>query len=431
MQTVNIIGAGLAGSEAAYQLAKRGVKVHLYEMRPVKMTPAHHTDKFSELVCSNSLRSNTLNNAVGVMKEEMRMLDSLIIQTADEYKVPAGGALAVDREGFSAAITKTLNEHPNITIHHEEVTSVLKGITIVATGPLTSDALLEDILKLTQEDSLYFYDAAAPIIDVESINMDVCYKKSRYDEENEGDYINCPMTKDEYLTFYNALIKAECTEIKAFELKVFEGCMPFEEMAKRGEDTLRYGPMKPVGLGRTKEDRPYAVVQLRQDDARGSLYNIVGFQTHLKFPEQKRIINLIPGLENARIMRYGVMHKNAFLNGPKLLDATYQFKDNESLYFAGQITGVEGYVESAASGLIAALNVFAQLNHEASYIFPLETIMGAQADYIAHANPKHFQPMNANFGLLPSLEIKHKKKERKGLYAQRALDKMREYLDHR
>lgn len=431
MQSVNIIGAGLAGSEAAYQLAKRGVKVRLFEMRPKKMTPAHHTHQFSELVCSNSLRSNTMNNAVGVMKEEMRMLDSLIIKTADQFKVPAGGALAVDREGFSAHITKTLKNHENITVIEEEVKSIPEGFTIVASGPLTSEPLFASILQKTGDDSLYFYDAAAPIIDAESINMDICYKKSRYDEENEGDYINCPMNKEEYLAFYNALIEAECAEVKAFELKVFEGCMPFEEMAKRGEDTLRYGPMKPVGLGRTKEERHYAVVQLRQDDARASLYNIVGFQTHLKFPEQKRIIQMIPGLEQARIMRYGVMHKNAFLNAPKHLDATYQFKAQEGLYFAGQITGVEGYVESAASGIVASLNLYAKMNNETPYIFPKDTIIGSQADYIAHANPKYFQPMNANFGLLPALEFKHKKKERKGLYAQRALDSMREYLDHR
>ena len=427
MKTVSIIGAGLAGSEAAYQLAKRGFKVVLYEMRPKKMTPAHHTDHFAELVCSNSLRGNHLNQAVGVMKEEMRKLDSLIIRMADKHQVPAGSALAVDREGFSKDITHYLTNHENIEIINEEVTSVPKGPVIIASGPLTSEALMAEIKGIIGEDTLYFFDAAAPIIDAESINMDICYKKSRYDK-GTADYINCPMNKTQYENFYHALIEAECTEIKSFELKVFEGCMPVEEMARRGIKTLLFGPLKPVGLARDESDKPYAVVQLRQDDARGSLYNIVGFQTHLKFPEQKRIIQLIPGLENARIMRHGVMHRNAFLNAPLLLDATYNLKKEPRIFFAGQITGVEGYVESAASAIVASLNMVAYLNKKEKVLFPVDTIIGAQADYIAHANPNHFQPMNANFGLLRALEIEVGKKEKKEALAKRALDTMDAFI---
>ncbi|MFP4287042.1 MAG: methylenetetrahydrofolate--tRNA-(uracil(54)-C(5))-methyltransferase (FADH(2)-oxidizing) TrmFO [Candidatus Izemoplasmataceae bacterium] len=427
MKKVNIIGAGLAGSEAAYQLAKRGYKVNLYEMRPNKMTPAHHTDKFAELVCSNSLRGNHLNQAVGVMKEEMHRLDSLIVKTAYQHQVPAGSALAVDREGFSLAVTNTLKAMNNITIIHEEVTSINDEPTIIATGPLTSEGLMETIQAFLQDNSLYFYDAAAPIIEKDSINMDICYKKSRYDK-GTADYINCPMDKETYERFYQALIHAECTEIKAFELKVFEGCMPIEEMAKRGEKTMLFGPLKPVGLAQDLNDKPYAVVQLRQDDARDTMYNIVGFQTHLKFPEQKRIIRMIPGLEKANIIRYGVMHKNAFINAPTNIKATYQSKLKDNIFFAGQLSGVEGYVESSASAIIASLNMIQYLENKPPLYFPVETIMGAQADYIANANKDHFQPMNANFGLLPELEGYVHKKERKEAFANRALKAMDNFI---
>ena len=426
MSQVNIIGAGLAGSEAAYQLAKRGIKVTLYEMRPKTMTPAHQTGHFAELVCSNSLRGNHLNQAVGVMKEEMRMWDSLIIKTADLLQIPAGSALAVDREGFSLAVTEYLKSHPNITVIEEEVKTIPTGITIFATGPLTSDGLFEALNPLFDE-TLYFYDAAAPIISVDSIDMSICYRKSRYDK-GTADYINCPMDEITYKRFYEALINAECAPIKDFEMKVFEGCMPFEEMAKRGEKTLLFGPMKPVGLEEENKKRPYGVVQLRQDDARASMYNIVGFQTHLKFPEQKRIIRMIPGMENAEIIRYGVMHRNSFINAPKYLNPFYQYKNNPDLYFVGQFSGVEGYVESAASAIIAAFNIARRLNHKTQIPFPKETVMGAQADYIAGANPEHFQPMNANFGLLPELQEHVKKKARKEAYATRALEAMKTFV---
>jgi methylenetetrahydrofolate--tRNA-(uracil-5-)-methyltransferase len=429
MKTVTIIGAGLAGSEAAYQLAKRGFKVRLHEMRPVKMTPAHHTNHFAELVCSNSLRGNHLNQAVGVMKEEMRMLDSLIIKMADIHQVPAGSALAVDREGFSKAVTDYLSHHDNIEIVHEEVSKLPEGPVIIATGPLTSDALMAEIKTLIDEDTLYFFDAAAPIIDADSINMDICYKKSRYDK-GTADYINCPMNKEQYERFYHELINAECTEVKTFELKVFEGCMPIEEMARRGIKTMLFGPLKPVGLAQDQEDKPYAVIQLRQDDARASLYNIVGFQTHLKFGEQKRIIQMVPGLENARIMRYGVMHKNAFLNAPTLLDETYNLKKNARIFFAGQIAGVEGYVESAASAIVASINMAAYLEGKDKVIFPIDSVIGAQADYIAHANSAHFQPMNANFGLLKELDQRVNKKEKKEALAKRALNAMDSFIKY-
>lgn len=428
MKTVQVIGAGLAGSEAAYYLAERGIHVKLYEMRPKLMTPAHHTGNFAELVCSNSLRSNTLSNAVGVMKAEMRLLNSLIINTADNHQVPAGGALAVDREGFSEAITKTIKNHPMITVIDQEFTEFNDVPTIIATGPLTSDILLTTLQTLLGESTLYFYDAAAPIIDKESIDLSVCYQKSRYEEDSEGDYLNCAMNETEYNTFYDALIEAECVPIKSFEMKVFEGCMPFETMAKRGKDTLRFGPMKPVGLAKDPSHKPHAVVQLRQDDIRASMYNIVGFQTHLTFSEQKRIVRMIPGLENARIIRYGVMHKNAFINAPKHLNESYQLRSNPKVFIAGQLSGVEGYVESAASGLIAALNMHRLLNEIPMIKLPVESVMGAQADYIANANPKHFQPMNANFGLLPPLEFKHRKNQRKALYASRALEAMEAFI---
>ncbi|MEB6332161.1 FADH(2)-oxidizing methylenetetrahydrofolate--tRNA-(uracil(54)-C(5))-methyltransferase TrmFO [Staphylococcus pseudoxylosus] len=428
-QVVNVVGAGLAGSEAAYQLAQRGKKVNLIEMRPVKQTPAHHTDKFAELVCSNSLRGNALTNAVGVLKEEMRRLDSLIIRAADKARVPAGGALAVDRHDFAGYITETLKEHPNITVLNEEINSIPEGYTIIATGPLTTDKLANEIVEATGKDQLYFYDAAAPIVEKDSIDLDKAYLKSRYDK-GEAAYLNCPMTEEEFNTFYDALMEAEVAPVNEFEKeKYFEGCMPFEVMAERGRKTLLFGPMKPVGLEDPKTGkRPYAVVQLRQDDAAGTLYNIVGFQTHLKWGAQKDVIRLIPGLENVEIVRYGVMHRNTFINSPDVLTETYELKGREELYFAGQMTGVEGYVESAASGLVAGINVAHKIQNKGEVIFPRETMIGSMAYYISHAkNEKNFQPMNANFGLLPTLENRIKdKKLRYETLANRALD----YLDN-
>ena len=376
MKFVNVIGAGLAGSEAAYQLAKRGIQVKLYEMRPVKNTPAHHTQNFAELVCSNSLRADGLANAVGVLKEEMRILDSLIMKAADENAVPAGGALAVDREGFSGQITEYLSNHPNIEVIREELTEIPEGPTIVATGPLTSDALSAHIREMTGQHSFYFYDAAAPIIEKDSINFDKVYLKSRYDK-GEAAYLNCPMSEEEFNAWHEALINAEVVPVKEFEKEVFfEGCMPIEVMAKRGRQTVLFGPMKPVGLEDPKTgETPYAVVQLRQDNAAGTLYNLVGFQTHLKWGEQKRIVQMIPGLENAEIVRYGVMHRNSFINSPVLLRPTYQFKTRDDLFFAGQLTGVEGYVESAASGMVAGINMAKYILGEELIEFPRETAM--------------------------------------------------------
>ena len=422
---VIVIGAGLAGSEAAWQLAKRGVNVDLYEMRPKKMTPAHKTQNFAELVCSNSLRANNITNAVGLLKEEMRRLDSLIIKCADATQVPSGGALAVDRDKFSEMITETIKNHPNINVIEEEITQIPKEDipVVVATGPLTSDALSQDIRTYTKQEGLYFYDAAAPIIEKDSIDMNKVYLKSRYDK-GEAAYLNCPMTKDEFFNFYNALITAEAAPLKEFEKEIyFEGCMPFEEMAKRGEKTLLFGPMKPVGLEDPKTDkRPYAVVQLRQDNSEGTLYNIVGFQTHLKWGEQKRIINLIPGLENANIVRYGVMHRNTYLNSPQLLEKTYKLKEEKNIYFAGQMTGVEGYVESAASGIVAALNALYN-QEDKQIIFPTETMIGAMANYIVDNTSKNFKPMNANFGIIKPLPERIKdKKEKYERYANRSLE---------
>lgn len=431
MQVVNVIGAGLAGSEAAWQLANRGVQVRLYEMRPVKQTPAHHTDQFAELVCSNSLRANQLTNAVGILKEEMRKLDSLIIRAADACAVPAGGALAVDRHEFSANVTKALKEHPNITVLNEEVTMIpTEGITIIATGPLTSEALTEQIQTLTGETDLYFYDAAAPIVTKESLDMDKVYLKSRYDK-GEAAYLNCAMTKEEFDRFHAALIEAEVAPMKDFEKNLFfEACMPVEVLAKRGEKTLLFGPMKPVGLEDPKTgETPYAVVQLRQDDGAGTLYNIVGFQTQLKWGEQKKVLSLIPGLENVDIVRYGVMHRNTFMNAPKILTPTYQMRQHPNLFFAGQMTGVEGYVESAASGLVAGMNAARLAQGELLYRMPDETAIGSLARYITEANPDNFQPMNVNFGLFPPLEKRIRSKvERAEKYAERALASMDEFV---
>ncbi|GIO96308.1 MULTISPECIES: FADH(2)-oxidizing methylenetetrahydrofolate--tRNA-(uracil(54)-C(5))-methyltransferase TrmFO [Paenibacillus] len=431
-QRVTVIGAGLAGSEAAWQIASRGVPVTLYEMRPVVKTPAHHTDKFAELVCSNSLRANGLTNAVGVLKEEMRMLNSLVIGSADRNSVPAGGALAVDRDGFSGEITETLHQHPLIEVVNEEIQHIPEeGIVVIATGPLTSPALSSQIRELMGEDYFYFYDAAAPIVEKDSIDMSKVYLASRYDK-GEAAYLNCPMTEEEFDAFYDALINAEVAQLKEFEKEIyFEGCMPIEIMMKRGKQTALFGPMKPVGLVNPHTGKlPHAVVQLRQDNAAGTLYNLVGFQTHLKWGEQKRIISMIPGLENAEIVRYGVMHRNTFVNSPRLLEQTYQVKTRPNLYLAGQMTGVEGYVESAASGLIAGINAARAAQGQEGIVFPQESTIGSMAYYITHADPDNFQPMNANFGLLPSLEKRiRNKKEKNEALASRALDGVRIFIN--
>lgn len=424
MPVVNVVGAGLAGSEAAWQIAQRGVKVRLYEMRPVKSTPAHHTDQFAELVCTNSLRANQITNAVGLLKEEMRRLNSLVMTSADANAVPAGGALAVDRDDFSGQITTTLREHPNIEVIAEELSEFPEGITVVATGPLTSPAMAEQIQQLNGAEGLHFYDAAAPILTKESIDFDKVYLKSRYDK-GEAAYLNCPMTRDEFMAFRDALATAEQAEMHGFEDdQVFEGCMPLEVMARRGEKTMLFGPMKPVGLEDPKTDqRPCAVVQLRQDNAAGSLYNIVGFQTHLKWGEQRRIFRMIPGLENAEFVRYGVMHRNTFMNSPEVLQPTYESKQKAGLFFAGQMTGVEGYVESAASGLLAGINAARMAQGQATLTLDPATAIGSMANYITHTNGKHFQPMNANFGILAPLPEKIRdKKARYQALAKRALD---------
>lgn len=423
MPTVNVIGAGLAGSEAAWQIAQAGVDVNLYEMRPAKMTPAHHTSNFAELVCTNSLRANQITNAVGLLKEEMRQLHSIIIQSADATAVPAGGALAVDREPFSELVTQKLTSNWHIHVVNEELSAFPDGITVVATGPLTAPGLAQAIVDLNGEAGLSFFDAAAPILDANTINEDIVYKKSRYDR-GEAAYLNCPMTKDEFLTFYQALVSAEVAEGHDFEkMTVFEGCMPIEVMAKRGIKTMLFGPLKPVGLEDPRTGKePYAVVQLRQDNAAASLYNMVGFQTHLKWGEQKRVFRLIPGLENVQIVRYGVMHRNTFMKSPVVLEPTYASKRRPDLFFAGQMTGVEGYVESAASGLIAGINAARMALGETPLIFPETTAMGSMAHYITHTSAHHFQPMNANFGIMPALTVKiRNKKERNQQLADRAL----------
>lgn len=423
---VDIIGAGLAGSEAAYQLAKRGVSVRLFEMRDKKMTPAHHTDQFAELVCTNSLRSNELTNGVGLLKAEMRQLDSVIMQAADTHQVPAGSALAVDRDSFSRSVTAKIRSLPNVEIVNDEVTSLSNRPTIIATGPLTSPSLTQTIKELTGEDQLFFFDAAAPIISSDLIDRKIVYEKSRYDK-GEAAYLNCPMNQAQFETFYHALITAETAQLHDFEDdQYFEGCMPVEAMAQRGEKTLLFGPLKPVGLEKPNGERPYAVVQLRQDNVSKSMYNLVGFQTHLKWGEQKRVFQLIPGLENAEFVRYGVMHRNTFINSPRLLTANYQLKKHPQIYFAGQITGVEGYVESAGSGLVAALALYQQLQKQ-QLDLNAKTMLGAMGNYVAHADPQHFQPMNANFGIITPLDRKIKnKKERREMMAQRALDSIRE-----
>lgn len=434
---ITIIGAGLAGSEAAYQIAKKGINVKLYEMKPQKFSPAHSNENFAEIVCSNSFKSNVHTNACGLLKEELRILDSLLIKIADETAVPAGQALAVDRALFSKRVTEKIKSMPNIEIINEEIGDKVhlkdlaeEGIVIIATGPLTSDKLSDEILQITGDNDLHFYDAAAPIVSKDSINMDIAFWGNRYDQERakeediedwkqrikdvkKSDYINLPMSKDEYENFWNELVNAEVVELHEFEKReIFEGCMPLEVMAKRGIDTLRYGPLKPVGFTDPRTGyRPYAVVQLRQDNSEGTIYNIVGFQTNLKFGEQKRVFSQIPGLENAEFEKYGVMHRNTYINSTKLLDNTYNFKQNTNIFFAGQITGVEGYVESISSGLVSALNAINKFNNiNTKTEFSELTMIGALAKYISTPNEK-FQPMNANFGILPQLDEKIRDKK--------------------
>jgi len=428
MERVTVIGAGLAGCEATWQLIKRNIPVRLVEMRPKKESPAFHTDRFAELVCSNSLRSNAMNNAVGILKEELRQMDSLIMKSADMHTVPAGSALAVDRETFSQYITDTIKNHPLVEVVNEEMTSLPAGPCIIATGPLTSDTLAKAIHDFTAEDTFHFYDAAAPIIEKDSIDFSKAYYKSRYDK-GEASYINCPMNADEFEVFYDALIHAECVNLHDFEKETyFEGCMPIEEMARRGKKTMLFGPLKPVGLEKDKDSHPVAVVQLRQDNVAASMYNIVGFQTHLTWPEQRRVFALIPGLENLKITRYGVMHRNSYLSSPVVLKETYQSKKRDDLFFAGQLTGVEGYVESCASGLIAGINMALYMQGKEPICFGNTCVMGSQAYYITHCDAKHFQPMNANFGIM-HLNEKCKKHERKEKFASQALARIAQIKD--
>lgn len=429
---VHVIGAGLAGCEAVTQLTRHAIPVILHEMRPVKSDGAHKTAYFAELVCSNSLRAANIENAVGLLKEEMRRLGSLIMQKADEHQVPAGGALAVDRDGFAAAVTEAVKANPLVTVIHEEVTDLesLEGTVIVASGPLTSDALFADIKKLLQADYLHFFDAAAPIVTADSLDYDKVYRASRYDKGG-ADYLNCPFyTKEEYVAFWEALCNAESAPVKDFEHDVFEACMPIEEMAARGEDTMRFGPLKPVGLIDPRNGKEaYAVVQLRQDNAAASLYNLVGFQTHLKWPEQRRVFGMIPGLENAEFVRFGVMHKNTYLNSPQLLDKHFNLRNNKRFYFAGQMTGVEGYVESAASGLMAGLAAARAVLELPEVELPEVTAHGALANYISNPAIENFQPMNINFGLIPPLTVRiRKKREKNAQIAARALEALDGFL---
>ena len=429
---VHVIGAGLAGCEAVTQLTRHGIPVILHEMRPVKSDEAHKTAYFAELVCSNSLRAGNIENAVGLLKEEMRRLGSLIMQKADEHQVPAGGALAVDRDGFAAAVTEAVKANPLVTVIHEEVTDLesLEGTVIVASGPLTSAALFDDIKKLLHAEYLHFFDAAAPIVTADSLDYDKVYRASRYDKGG-ADYLNCPFyTKEEYIAFWEALCSAESAPVKDFEHNVFEACMPIEEMAARGEDTMRFGPLKPVGLIDPRNGKEaYAVVQLRQDNAAASLYNLVGFQTHLKWPEQRRVFGMIPGLENAEFVRFGVMHKNTYLNSPQLLDKHFNLRSNKRFYFAGQMTGVEGYVESAASGLMAGLAAARAVLELPEVEFPDVTAHGALANYISNPAIENFQPMNINFGLIPPLTVRiRKKREKNAQIAARALEALDGFL---
>lgn len=428
--TINVIGAGLAGCEVAYQLAKRKIKVNLYDMKPTQKSPAHKSDSFCELVCSNSLRSNDILNASGLLKYEMKMLGSLIIQTAEETSVPAGGALAVDRELFSQAITKKIRENEYINIIEQEVSEIPNdGITVVATGPLTSSSLLSGLKKIIGTEYLSFFDAAAPIVSGDSIDYDKTFSSSRYGK-GDSDYINCPLTKDEYFEFYNELVKAECVEVKDFENNVFEGCMPVEVMAKRGIETLRFGMMKPVGLIDEKTGlKPYAVVQLRKENVENTMYNLVGFQTHLKFGEQKRVFSLIPALKNAEFLRYGVMHKNTFICSPALLNNSYQMKSNPNIFFSGQITGVEGYVESASSGLVVAINIARILQGKPLIDFTNKTVIGSLANYASCQNPDDFQPMKSNFGILAPVENIKSKKDKKQAMVDRSISIMSDIIN--
>jgi len=427
-----VIGVGLAGCEAAWQLANAGIEVTLYEMKPKKFTPAHHYNGFAELVCSNSLKASRLESAAGLLKAEMEILGSVTVSSAKENAVEAGGALAVDREKFSDSVTEKIKSHPFIKIVEDEVTDIPDGNIIIATGPLTSDAFAENIAKICGS-GLSFFDAAAPIVTYESLDKELVFFASRYGR-GDADYINCPMNKEEYSDFYNALITAESAELKEFDkenFRVYEGCMPIEVLAKRGEDTMRFGPLKPVGLTDPRTGkRPYAVVQLRKENKEGTLYNLVGFQTNLKFAEQKRVFSKITGLQNAEFMRYGVMHRNTFINSPGLLNAHFQMIENANIYFAGQITGVEGYMESAASGIIAGLNMARKLNGLEQIKLPIDTMTGALSSYISDIyNENNFQPMGANMGILPELDVRIKdKKEKYAAYAQRAINSLKSEL---
>ena len=435
MTNVVVIGGGLAGSEAAWQLAERGFSVTLYEMRPQKPTGAHVSDRLGELVCSNSLGSKLRDRATGLLQHEMKLLGSKLIQCAEAAAVPAGGALAVDRELFAQSVTDAINSHPNITVIRQEVTIIPDEPTIIATGPLTSPALTQEIAKLTSQDHLYFYDAISPIVVADTIDMSIAFHASRYErgDQEEGDYINCPMDKEQYLRFVTALRDAEKAELRDFEREdpnFFEGCVPIEELARRGDDTLAYGPMRPIGIKDPHTDkRPHAVVQLRRDNLAGSLYNIVGFQTNIRWGQQEAILRMIPGLENAEFIRMGQMHRNTFINAPTLLKSTMQFRHRDTLYFGGQITGVEGYVGNIATGLVAAVNLARQLNGEDAWIVPSTSMLGALCHYISNAEPKHFQPMKANFGILPELPTHIKnKRDRYTAYSDRALNDMEQSI---
>lgn len=430
MKNVTVIGAGLAGCEAAWQLANGGVKVTLIEMKPLKKTPAHKSDLFAELVCSNSLKAARIDSAAGLLKEEMRRLGSVCLSVTDECSVAAGGALAVDRDIFSKLITEKIKSHPNITVINDIVKKIPRdNITVIATGPLTDDELANDIAKLCDGGNLSFFDAAAPIVTAESIDMNIAFSASRYGKGTD-DYINCPMNKEEYTEFYNALITADGAPLKDFDkpVNVYEGCMPVEILAKRGEDSIRFGPLKPVGLRDPRTgNRPWAVVQLRRENADGTLYNLVGFQTNLKFPEQKRVFSMIPGLNNAEFVRYGVMHRNTFINSPKLLNRDLSLKQDEKIFFAGQLSGVEGYMESAASGIVAGINALAKIKGEEPLVLPKITMIGALLSYICDQTVENFQPMGANFGILPSLDTKIKdKRERYMALAERSLKYFKE-----
>lgn len=433
---INVVGAGLAGCEAAYQIAKRGIPVKLYEMKPHKKSPAHHTDKFAELVCSNSLKAQRTSSAAGLLKEEMRQLDSLLLKCADKCMVPAGGALAVDRDIFASLVTDAIRSMDNIEIISEEVETIpTDAVTVIATGPLTSDALCADVVKM-MGGSLSFFDAAAPIVTAESIDPDTSFAQSRYDKGDGDDYINCPLNKEEYEVFYKELVGAERAPLHDFDVadpRVYEGCMPIEVMAQRGEDTIRFGPMKPVGLRDPRTGhRPWACLQLRRENAEGTMYNLVGFQTNLKFPEQKRVFGLIPALKNAEFVRYGVMHRNTFIDSPRVLNSDYSAKNRDDLFFAGQLTGVEGYMESASSGLMAGINAAYKLMGKDTLTLPSCTMIGALSRYITDESVTKFQPMGASFGLLPELENRSRDKKIRGeQYASRALESLHHFITER